>query len=46
MVNEQDFVKLGLFCVDICETLKRGIGEKKLDDLNESVRGAINQLTM
>ena len=45
MVNEQGFIKLGLFCVDICEALKRGIGEKRLDDLNKSVRGAINQLT-
>ena len=45
MVNEQDYVELGLFCASICEALKRGIGEKKLEDLNKSVRGAINQLT-
>ena len=45
MVNKQDYVKLGLFCAGICKTLERGIGEKKLDDLSESVRGAINELT-
>ena len=45
MVNEQDYVELGLFCASICEALKRGIGEKKLEDLSKSVRGAINQLT-
>ena len=45
MVNEQEYVDLGLFCADICEALERGIGNKKLDDLSKSVRGAINQLT-
>ena len=45
MVNKQDYIKLGLFCAGICKTLERGIGEKKLDDLSESVRGAINELT-
>ena len=46
MVNEQDYVKLGLFCADICEALKRGLGDKKLHDLSKSVCDAINQLTM
>ena len=45
MVNEQGYVELGLFCVDICETLGRGLGDKKLDDLSKSVCDAINQLT-
>ena len=45
MVNEQDYVELGLFCADICKALKRGMGEKKLDDLSKSVRDAIKQLT-
>ena len=44
MANEQDFVDLGLSCADICIALKRGIGEKKLEDLSKSVRDAINQL--
>ena len=45
MVNEQDYVELGLFCAGICKALKRGIGEKKLDELSKSVCDAINQLT-
>jgi hypothetical protein len=46
MVNEQDFVELGLFCADICKALDRGMNRKKLDDLSQSVCDAINQLTM
>ena len=45
MVNEQDYVELGLFCAGICEALKRGIGEKELDELSKSVCDAIKQLT-
>ena len=46
MANEQDYVDLGLSCADICKALERGMGEKKLDDFNKSVRDAINQLTV
>jgi len=28
MVNELDYVELGLFCVDICRALDRGMGER------------------
>ena len=45
MVNEQDYVELGLFCADICHAPDRGMNGKKLDHLNQSVCGAINQLT-
>ena len=45
MVNEQDYVDLGLSCADICKAHDRGMGEKKLDDLSKSVCDAINQLT-
>jgi hypothetical protein len=45
MVNEQDYVELGLYCADICKALRRGMGDKKLDDLSKSVCDAINQLT-
>ena len=45
MVNERDYVNLGLSCADICKALKRGMGEKKLEDLSKPVRDAINQLT-
>ena len=45
MVNEQDYVELGLSCADICKALDRGMNGKKLDDLSKSVYDAINQLT-
>ena len=45
MVNEQDYVELGLSCADICRALDRGMNGKKLDDLSKSVCDAINQLT-
>ena len=44
MVNEEDYVEFGLFCADICEALKQGIGEKKLYDLSKSVCDAMDQL--
>ena len=46
VVNELDYVELGLFCADICRALDRGMNGKKLDDLSQSVCDAINQLTM
>jgi hypothetical protein len=45
MANEKEYVDLGLSCADICKALDRGMNSKKLDDLNQSVREAINQLT-
>jgi hypothetical protein len=45
MVNEQEYVELGLSCADICRALDRGMNGKKLDDLSQSVCEAINQLT-
>ena len=45
MVNEADYVEVGLFCADICRALDRGMNGKKLDDLSQSVCDAINQLT-
>jgi len=45
MVNELDYVELGLSCADICRALNRGMNGKKLGDLSESVRDSINQLT-
>ena len=45
MANDQGYVDLGLSCADICKALKRGMGDKKLEDLSKSVRDAINQLT-
>ena len=44
MANEEDYVNLGLHCADICRALDRGLGGKRLDDLNQPIREAINQL--
>jgi len=45
MIDEQDYVELGLFCADICKALERGMNGKKLSDLGQSVCDAMNQLT-
>ena len=45
MANEQDFIELGLNCADICKALDRGMSEKRVDVLSQSLREAINQLT-
>ena len=45
MANKADCVELGLVCANVCTALKRGMNEKKLDDLSPSVREAIEQLT-
>jgi len=45
MINAMDYVELGFFCSDICRALDRGMNGKKLDDLNQSMCDAINQLT-
>jgi len=45
MINEVEYVEIGLACADVCTILDRGLKEKSLDDLNDSVVEAINQLT-
>ena len=45
MSNEEEYVDIGLNCADICRALDHGVGGKRLDDLNQSVCEAINQLT-
>ena len=45
MINEEDYVDLGLNCADICTALDRGTNGKTLDELGGSVCEAINQLT-
>ena len=45
MVNQMDYVELGLACADVCAALDRGLDGKRLSDLNNSVCEAINQLT-
>ena len=44
MTNQVDYVELGLVCANVCTALGRGLNGKELEDLNSSVREAINQL--
>jgi len=44
MVNQEDYVELGLTCADVCTALDRGLNGKRLNDLGNSVREAIEQL--
>ena len=44
MVNEQDYVVLGLSCAQVCSTLDLGAKGKKLVELSRSVCDAMDQL--
>ena len=44
MVNETDYVELGLACADVCKALDRGTKGRKSGDLSQPVREAITQL--
>ena len=46
LINQMDYVDLGLACAEVCAALDRGLKEKGLGDLNDSVCEAINQLTL
>jgi len=45
MSNQPDYVKLGLFCADVCTTLNRGLKGKRWANLSNSMRDAIDRLT-
>ncbi|KAF9642177.1 hypothetical protein BDM02DRAFT_3193750, partial [Thelephora ganbajun] len=45
MINNQDYVELGLYCAEICEVLDWGMNGKRLDELGQSLGKTINQLT-
>ena len=45
LANRADYVELGLTCADVCTALDRGLNGKRLNDLNNFVCEAINQLT-
>jgi len=45
MINEEDYVDLGLACNTVCTALDRGLKGKRLSELGDSVVDAINQLT-
>ena len=44
MIDKEDYVELGLTCANVCTVLDRGLNGKKLSDLDNSVRKAIEQL--
>ena len=46
MSNQGDCFELGLACANVCTVLKRGLKGRELNDLNDSVREAIEQLEM
>ena len=46
MANEKDYVDLGAFCADVCRALDRGLNGRRSNELNRSVLGAIEHLTM
>ena len=45
MGNELDYIELGLFCTEVCETLDQGLKGRELDEFDQPVLGAIGQLT-
>jgi len=45
MMNQMDYIELGLACADVCTALDRGLDGKRLNELNNSVCEAIKQLT-
>ena len=45
MANKADYVELGLACADVCKALDRGMNGRRLNELNQSVCEAIEQLT-
>jgi len=46
MINEADYVDLGLACADVCRVLDRGMRGRRVDELGQSVFEAIEQLTV
>jgi len=44
MVDEVEYVELGLVCADVCTALDRMLNGRPLKDLNNSAREAITQL--
>ena len=45
MINEADYVDLGLACADVCRALDRGMHGRRVDEIGQSVFEAIEQLT-
>jgi len=45
MINEVDYVDLGLACADVFGVLDRGMRGRRVDELDQSVLEAIERLT-
>ena len=45
VVDEQDYVELGLSCADVCQALERGLEGRQMNELSRSMLGAIERLT-
>ena len=45
MINEADYDEHGLACADVCSALDRGMDGRRVNELNQSVLGAIGHLT-
>ena len=44
MANEEDYVKLGLLCAEVCEALHQELKGRKQEDLSQSTLRAIERL--
>ena len=45
MANKSDYLELGLVCAKVCKALQRAMNGKGMDDLSQSARDAITDLT-
>ena len=45
MINEVEYIELGIACADVCRALDRGMGGRGVADLSQSVFEAIGELT-
>jgi len=46
MANELSYVELGLACAGVCGALDRGMNERGMDELSQSVYEAIERLAV
>ena len=46
MINEEDYVELGLSCAEVCKVLDRGLNGRQFDELSQPVLEAIQELAM
>ena len=45
MINETDYVDLGLTCAEVCGVLDQGMRGRPVNELDQSVLEAIERLT-